>query len=135
MEASGVLDPAKADGDLPLEDGSRFDEEQVSERARHEHAAGDENEAEAQSAELVVEGSGQLSLAVGGKKPTGSGLRLTGGKVDVDGQFQKGETIVLRVTAVVGEVAFIDKTDSKTGQVVGCERRQKARITELTVES
>lgn len=78
--------------------------------------------------ELVIEGSGQLGFNVGGKKPTTSSLRLTGGKIEVGGSFPKGTTVSLRVTAVVGEVAFIDKTDAKTGQVVDCDRRQKARI-------
>lgn len=76
----------------------------------------------------------QLTFNVGGKKPTVSGLRLVGGKVDVDGTFAKGEKVVFRVEAVVGEIAFVDQTDPKTGQVIGCERRHKCRITGVSVE-
>lgn len=75
----------------------------------------------------------QLSFAVGGKKPTATGLRLVGGKIDVDGSFSKGQTIEMTVIAVVGEVAFVDQVDAKTSQVVGCERRHKARIKSVTV--
>jgi hypothetical protein len=84
--------------------------------------------------DLVLEGSGQLTLNVGGgKQPTSSTLRLTGGKVDVEGGFSKGETVVVRIEAVVNEVGFKDEHDSKTGQVVGCQRNHKARITGIAV--
>lgn len=86
-------------------------------------------------ADVVIAGSGQLSFTVGGKRPTTSGLRLVGGKLDVEGSFTKGETVALRIEAVVGEVAFIDQVDAKTDQVVGCERRHKARIRAVSVIS
>jgi hypothetical protein len=57
-------------------------------------------DAELVTGELVVEGSGQLTLNVGG---------------------------------VVNEVGFKDEHDSKTGQVVGCQRNHKARITGIAV--
>lgn len=80
-------------------------------------------------AELYVEGStGQLGFDVGGKAPTTSTLRLQGGKVDIEGQFEKDDRIVLRVELVVREVAFRDDVDSKTGQVVGCARNHKAHV-------
>src|SRR6185503_9149689 len=47
--------------------------------------------------EIVLEGTGQLSMQVGGKKPTSSELKLQGGSIGLEGQFSKGETIVLRV--------------------------------------
>lgn len=70
----------------------------------------------------------QLSFAVGGKKPTCSALTMVGGKLDIPESFRKGQKIVLRVELEVGEVGFKDQTDPKTGQVVGCERRHKARV-------
>lgn len=70
----------------------------------------------------------QLSFAVGGKQPTCSALTMIGGKLDIAESFRKGQKIVLRVELEVGEVAFKDQTDAKTGQVVGCERRHKARV-------
>jgi hypothetical protein len=70
----------------------------------------------------------QLGFQVGGKKPTGSQVRLVGGKVDVPGKYLKGQTQVFRVTVKFGEVAFVDLEDKETGQVIGCDRRQKGRI-------
>lgn len=70
----------------------------------------------------------QLSFAVGGKQPTCAALTLTGGKLDIAASFKKGQKIVMRVELEVGEVGFKDQTDPKTGQVVGCERRHKARV-------
>lgn len=83
--------------------------------------------------DLVLEGSdGQLSFEVGGKRVTSSELKLVGGKLEVEGQFAKGERAVLRVEIEVGEVAFVDSRDGKTGQVVGCARRHKARIVNVS---
>lgn len=84
--------------------------------------------------ELVIGEGGQLTLSVGGgKQPTSSTLRLVGGKIDVDGQYSKGEALVLRIECVVNEVAFKDEADSKTGQVVGCARNHRARVTGVKV--
>jgi hypothetical protein len=78
---------------------------------------------------LVAPGSSsQLSFDIGGKAPTSATLTLTGGKIEIEGQFEKGEIVDLHIQARVNDVGFKDQEDSKTGQVVGCERRQKARI-------
>lgn len=77
---------------------------------------------------LRLDTGGQLSFDVGGRPPTSSSLSLTGGKLEIEGQFEKGETVVIRVEAVVNSVGFKDEHDPKTGQVVGCARQQKARI-------
>lgn len=82
-----------------------------------------------------VGGSGQLSWNVGGERPSTASLRLVGGRVDIEGEFKKGERIVLRVECEVREVAFKDETDKATGQIVGCERRHKAAITGVARES
>lgn len=76
-----------------------------------------------------VEAHGQLSLNVGGKRPTGASIRLTGGKIDIpSGEFKKGDEVVFMVRAAVTELAFVDILDPKTHQIVGCDRRHKARI-------
>lgn len=75
----------------------------------------------------------QLSFAVGGKKPTSTALTLVGGKIEVGESFQKGQRIRLEIVAEVGEVAFVDQRDAKTGQVIGCERKHKARILSVMV--
>ena len=81
---------------------------------------GDPEETEAPNA--------QLTFNVGGKRPTTTSLRLTGGKLDIPGSYAKGAKLVIRVEVRVGEVAFVDEHDQQTGQVIGCERRHKARI-------
>lgn len=70
----------------------------------------------------------QLGFTVGGKKPTGSQVRLVGGKIDVPGQYLKGQIVEFRVTVKFGELAFVDVEDKVTGQVIDCDRRQKGRI-------
>lgn len=83
---------------------------------------------------LEIEAGGQLSLEVGGKRPTAGTLTLAGGKVTLPkGQFTKGERIVVRVEAVVAAVKFQDQTDAKTRQVVGCERQHTARVENMTL--
>lgn len=81
---------------------------------------------------LVVGADGQLSFAVGGKQPTSSSIRLTGGSIQIPlGQLKKGEDIELRVVARVSAVEFVDTLDGTTKQAVGCERRHKARIVDI----
>lgn len=88
---------------------------------------------DALQAALALSLGGQLSFAVGGKQATGSSLRVVGGKIELDGQFAKGEAISVRLELVVNRVAFVDKHDAKTGQVVGCERQHHARVTGIRV--
>ncbi len=77
----------------------------------------------------------QLGFTVGGKKPTGSQVRIVGGKVEVPGDYRKGQVVAFRVTVKFGEVAFVDLEDKETGQVIGCDRRQKGRIVAIAEES
>ncbi len=74
----------------------------------------------------------QLGFTVGGKRPTGSQVRLVGGKIDVPGNYSKGQVVAFRVTVKFGEIAFVDLEDKETGQVIGCDRRQKGRIIGVT---
>jgi ribosomal protein L21E len=91
------------------------------------------DEAAALAQDLIIDAGGQLSMSVGGKRATGSSLRIVGGKIEVDGQYEKGQTVHLALECTVGEVAFVDQRDASTGQVVGCERRHKARIVGVSV--
>lgn len=72
-----------------------------------------------------------LTFDVGGKKPTAAQVRIVGGKVDVPGQYRKGQVVEFRICVKFGEVAFVDLEDKETGQVIGCDRRQKGRIVEI----
>lgn len=95
----------------------------------HDDEPQDVHEGGAAGGELSIGGDGQLSFEVGGKRPTTSSLRLVGGRVDISGQFAKGERIRLYVECEVRSIEFRDETDKATGQVVGSERRHKAAIT------
>lgn len=90
-------------------------------------------EEELHDGDLVIDGAGQLGWTVGGKRPDTSSLRLVGGKVNVDGQYDKGQTIKLELTCEVSEVAFVDQRDSKTNQIIGCDRRHRARVVAVAV--
>lgn len=80
--------------------------------------------------ELEVEGTGQLSLKVGGVKPEKATMKLRGGSIHVaQGQIEKGESINLLVKATCAEVHFVDKRDTATGEITGTERRQIMKIT------
>lgn len=91
--------------------------------APQEPYEGDETDSEQPAQE-----NAQLSFSVGGKKPTTTSVRLTGGKVNIPGSYAKGSKLVLHLEVRVGEVAFVDEHDPKTNQIIGCERRHKARV-------
>lgn len=74
----------------------------------------------------------QLGFQVGGKKPTAAQVRIVGGKIDVPGNYLKGQSVEFRVIVRFGEVAFVDLEDKETGQIIGCDRRQKGRITSIS---
>jgi hypothetical protein len=68
----------------------------------------------------------QLSLLAGGEEPDSSSFKMQGGKVNVEGQFDKGDVIDLIVKVRVAEVDFVDKVDND-GYVVGTDRRHIAK--------
>lgn len=79
---------------------------------------------------VILEGTtGQLSFAVGGKKPTSSMITLKGGRLDMSGQFSNGETVRAYVEFTIENIAFPLKTDSATGLAISCQRVHTARIT------
>lgn len=93
-------------------------------------AAGD---VETEHDPLFIDAGGQITWAVGGKAPSGSTLRVTGGKFTVGGQYKKGETIKVELTMTVMEVAFTDLKDAATGLVISTERRHKASVIGVAV--
>jgi hypothetical protein len=71
----------------------------------------------------------QLTLEAGGESPTISELKLAGRSIELDArQFKKGDVVRLSIEIKVGEVAFVDKHDKETGQVVSTTRRHKATV-------
>lgn len=88
--------------------------------------------------DVEVDGTTELRLFdLGGKRPTSSKLRLAGGSVTViDGRaFHKGDVISFSGTAVISAVTQQDKRDANTGQVVSCEQKHTAHITDLALEA
>lgn len=86
---------------------------------------------DAQMDEVTVDGTVQLGLFdAGGKKPTSATISLTGGAIKLIDQeaFKKGDHLTLVVEAVVNDVGQKDEHDPKTGQVVSCVQKHKARI-------
>lgn len=83
-----------------------------------------------QPARLVgVEGSGQLTFAVGGKKPDTSKVKLNGRSIELPGaQLEKGTEYTIMCRVRVGGVHFDDKVDSTTEQVTGSTRKHICRI-------
>lgn len=77
---------------------------------------------------IYIEGSqGQLSLAVGGRKPDQATFKMKGAEVKVsEGQYHKGETVTLQVIARIDEVKFIDIHD-EYGTVTATKRVHTAK--------
>jgi hypothetical protein len=69
----------------------------------------------------------QLSLLAGGEEPTSASMKLRGGSIPLEGEFEKGDHIRLVVECRVAEVHFVDNID-RSGYVLGAERRHIARI-------
>lgn len=68
-----------------------------------------------------------ISSSFGGSKPTSSEMRLLGGKMPIEGQFSKGDTVILVVEAKVTSVEGLDVQDD-WGNVQRTIRRHKARM-------
>lgn len=78
---------------------------------------------------LVIEGSGQLGLKIGGSKPDTSQVKLQGGSINLGStHFEKGEYVNLVVKARVAAIEIVDKIDRSTGDVVETVRRHKLRV-------
>jgi hypothetical protein len=96
---------------------------------RHPTAEDDPGDSDDAAAAMILRGDGQLGWSVGGKKPTGASLRLTGGSFKIEeGQLAKGSARVVVVTGLVNDVGFRDKLDGNTHDAVECERKHGAKI-------
>lgn len=77
-------------------------------------------------------GGGQLSLSVGGKKPTDSKFRITGGAIDLEGQLAKGDTVTLQLDCRVAGVHVDDRIDPQTREVTATTRKHVLKIEGVT---
>lgn len=71
---------------------------------------------------------GKLSGTVGGKKPTDSKFRITGGAIELAGQFDKGDRVRLTVDCRVGGVHVDDRIDPQTREVIATTRKHVLKI-------
>lgn len=77
---------------------------------------------------IVVNVGGQLSLTVGGEKPTDSKFRITGGAIELDGQLAKGERVRLELDCRVAGVHVDDRIDPQTREVIATTRKHVLKI-------
>ena len=85
-----------------------------------------EQEPEVLPMQIPLEGfTESITVTVGGAKPQSSAVALRGGKLPVEGEFQKGDEIELYVRARIAEIHFVDCDDY--GEVTGTERRHIAK--------
>lgn len=73
----------------------------------------------------------ELSLSAGGIAPESSAMKFRGGSVNVEGEFEKGQTIRVWAEITVTEVHFVDSTD-EYGNVKGTTRRHIGRVRRIT---
>lgn len=95
----------------------------------HPDDVGDD-EATARAAQLIGAAEvSQLSFDVGGKKPDTSKVKLAGRSIELPkGQLRKGSEVTIQCRVRVSGVHFDDRIDAATESVVGCTRKQVARI-------
>lgn len=83
------------------------------------------------SSGLRIDGDGQVTLDVGGEMPTLSTVALQGSKIELAGEFAKGEIVELSVRARVSSVQFTDKLGAG-GDVIDTTRKHVLRIEEVS---
>lgn len=81
--------------------------------------------------EMKLDLGNEITLTVGGKKPTGSVVVLRGGRIPLEGQMKKGELIDLRLRVRCVDIQFPDKIDSKTGEVTETNRVHVVKATQI----
>jgi hypothetical protein len=116
------------DTEHPEYESPDFDPDAHDPTATHPEDPDDTTDPTATDWEIVGMPSGQLSFNVGGKKPDTSTLRLSAHEIAVPGQVRKGDEVVIQVRIRVEQVVFRDRIDGATQQVIGCTRKQVARI-------
>lgn len=81
--------------------------------------------------QIPIPGTEQrITDVAGGSQPTSTEVRLLGGSLPVEGQFQGEETVTLLVEAKVGSVEVVYTTDD-WGETKAVKRRHKLRMTSV----
>lgn len=107
-----------------MENGSTATEpREHSGRAPDEALPGDEGAPE-QVEQLSIEGDGNLTATVGGRRPDEAVLTIQGGEIKMGkGQFDKGQRVRLVVEGYVAEIHSKDVRDPKTGQIAKSKKK------------
>lgn len=107
----GQMEPPTPPADLP-DDGTEEDEEP--------------------SDALFVLGDKELGLKVGGRKPDSSVLKLKGGKIDLNGQFDRGDRFLTVTTLQVTADLDADTIETWSGDVKSTSKAQTATLCGIT---
>jgi hypothetical protein len=77
--------------------------------------------------QIPIEGlSDGITATPGGDRPKTASVTLRGGKLNVSGEFKKGDMVELYVRCRIAEVHFVDTVDA-FGEITGTERKHVAK--------
>lgn len=76
----------------------------------------------------------KISGSAGGTLPTSSELRIMGSRRPIDGQFAKGDIVIVEAEIKIGEVDFIDTSDD-WGNIRKTVRAHKGRLMSVRLAS
>jgi hypothetical protein len=133
VNAGGEMAMAKAETDTEdgtgTENGDGDNGEPGQPEGEPEASIADQaDELEERLGQLPIPGTiSELSLNAGGESPETASLKLLGGTLPVEGEFDKGDLVRVWVEGRVTEVAFVDHL-GKDGYVEATERRHKVRM-------
>jgi hypothetical protein len=102
------------------------EDEQTAEEIARDRPAEDDLDEDDEGQMMIPGTAPTISMKVGGPKPTSAEMRIQGGAVGIEGEFQKEEVVHLLVTVRVEDVHF-PSTRDKTGKVTSTKRLHLAR--------
>jgi hypothetical protein len=89
-------------------------------------------EEEEPESQLLLMADRQLGLRVGGRKPDSSVLKLKGGKIDLQGQFDRGDRFLAVTTLQVTGDNDQDTIEKLSGEVKSTSKAQNATLCGIT---
>lgn len=109
----GYVDP---DGEVPPTPPAQLPDDGI-----------DEEELE-EEGQLFLLGEKELGLKVGGRKPDSASLKVKGGKIDLNGQFDRGDRFPVVFDLQVTADKDDDSIETASGTVKGTKKTQWATI-------
>lgn len=83
---------------------------------------------EVEAPQLFVTGERQIGVKVGGRKPDTSVLKLKGTKIDLGGQFDRGDRLITVATLQISADLDSDTIDRVSGEVKSTSKVQTATL-------